>query len=162
MTKYTEEEIAEHRRLWLEALRSGEFGQVKSLLGRVDANGDVGYCCLGVACEVAIKNGLDLTRNVVVEYPDTEEERTIVVYGKEREHLTLPLPVAEWLGLGAETSPELVVAYNEDSETYGEERLPERNLTSLNDGAGFTFEQIAAAVEKYGLRASDPVALPAL
>lgn len=41
-------------RLWLKALRSGEFKQGFGKLG----NSKVGYCCLGVACVVARENGV--------------------------------------------------------------------------------------------------------
>lgn len=39
----------EFRKKWLEALRSGDFGQIQSAL----ADGDNNYCCLGVACKAA-------------------------------------------------------------------------------------------------------------
>lgn len=166
MTKYTEEEVQEHRRLWLEDLRSGKNKQTKNRLATVEEDGTVGYCCLGRACEVAIANGLDIPAETVVQYEGTEDERTVIVYGKEREYLTLPLAVAEWYGLGAEVSPELDVEYEVEDGT-GVARalpdgLPERNLTSLNDSLenSYTFEQIADAVEKHGLKSSQPVALP--
>jgi hypothetical protein len=40
---------------WVDALRSGKYRQTVKVLRNV-----FGYCCLGVACEVAIKNGLQL------------------------------------------------------------------------------------------------------
>jgi hypothetical protein len=44
---YTKEEQEENRKLWVEALRSGEYKQTKSNLRTTE-----GFCCLGVACEV--------------------------------------------------------------------------------------------------------------
>lgn len=41
----------EAKKLWVEALRSGEYKQTKHLL-----HDDEGYCCLGVLCEVTRSN----------------------------------------------------------------------------------------------------------
>ena len=49
MTAYTLEEMKEHRRLWVEALRSGKYKQGESLLRSRDDH----YCCLGVLCDLA-------------------------------------------------------------------------------------------------------------
>lgn len=48
MATWTPEQQKEHRRLWVEALRSGKYQQAKNRL-RV-ANG---FCCLGVACDIS-------------------------------------------------------------------------------------------------------------
>lgn len=42
--------------MWVEALRSGEFKPSKHTLE------NKGYCCLGVACVVAEKNGIKVRR----------------------------------------------------------------------------------------------------
>jgi hypothetical protein len=45
----------------IKALRSGEYPQARQRLCSVDPEGNpVGYCCLGVACEVAMKHGIEL------------------------------------------------------------------------------------------------------
>ena len=44
----------ELRQLWVNALRSGEFKQGKAVLRSTDNE----YCCLGVLCEVAARQGL--------------------------------------------------------------------------------------------------------
>lgn len=67
----------ERVQLLVDALQSGEFEQGRDALGQVDgATGKVKYCCLGVACEVAIANGLALERwvgaNGNVYYADRE------------------------------------------------------------------------------------------
>ena len=52
------------RRAWIEALRSGEYKQGQNKLGRIRGR-DIFYCCLGVACEVAVKEGfVDIERTV--------------------------------------------------------------------------------------------------
>lgn len=45
---------------WVKALRSGKFRQTKGKLGTKTKckNGQYGYCCLGVACEVGEKLGI--------------------------------------------------------------------------------------------------------
>lgn len=46
--------------LWAGALESGEFRQGRGRLCSDTAR----YCCLGVACEVAMRNGLPLTKTL--------------------------------------------------------------------------------------------------
>src|SRR3954467_3257157 len=43
----------EVRAKWVAALRSGEYKQTKSYL-----HDEQGYCCLGVLCDLAVKDGL--------------------------------------------------------------------------------------------------------
>ncbi len=45
---------------WIEALRSGKYQQTTGMLHEIGA----GFCCLGVACEVAIENGVAVKKNV--------------------------------------------------------------------------------------------------
>jgi len=46
---YTAEEIKENRRMWVEALESGNWTQRRGSLFNATRTG---HCCLGVACEV--------------------------------------------------------------------------------------------------------------
>lgn len=79
MNKYTEEELEDHRELWCQALESGEYPQT---CGRLQNLG--GYCCLGVACDVAEKHGIAVKR-----------DEGILIGGN-----LLAMPeVLEWLGL---------------------------------------------------------------
>ena len=48
MITWTKEQQAEHRKLWVEALRSGKYKQTRKRL-----RDETGFCCLGVACEVS-------------------------------------------------------------------------------------------------------------
>lgn len=52
MTEYTLEQMKENRRLWVEALRSGEYKQGQGYLRSHDDH----YCCLGVLCDLAGAN----------------------------------------------------------------------------------------------------------
>lgn len=44
---------------WIKRLRSGDFTQGKTCL-KVQAEFGCEYCCLGIACEVAIDSGIEL------------------------------------------------------------------------------------------------------
>lgn len=68
---------------WVEALRSGEFKQVKGRLKTVD-----GYCCLGVVCELAIKAGVPVGVGAIGLLPTFEGETA-----------RLPKGVRDWIGL---------------------------------------------------------------
>lgn len=46
----------EVKKLWIDALRSGEYKQTKGILRREGGKG--GYCCLGVLCDLHAKQGL--------------------------------------------------------------------------------------------------------
>jgi len=47
------------KQLWLEALRSGDYVQGRGQLAHIDASGRrVSHCCLGVLCELAVKDGV--------------------------------------------------------------------------------------------------------
>lgn len=49
MSEYTLEQMKEHRRLWVEALRSEKYKQGQGVLRSTDDR----YCCLGVLCDLA-------------------------------------------------------------------------------------------------------------
>lgn len=96
---------------WVEALTSGDYQQTKGALTRIDrSTGDVTSCCLGVLCEVAVKNG------VVMEVVD---ELGIREYGEAQNAYCLPEEVMEWAGLGDDPNPALgaySAAYYNDTE----------------------------------------------
>lgn len=102
---------------WVAALRSGKFKQGKGSLG------DCGlYCCLGVACELAIENGVNI---------NVKDEGGRKSY--DGAWATVPESVEKWLGL------------NEDTGGYeGEDGY--ETLTEQNDG-GMSFQEIADIIE---------------
>lgn len=110
---------------WLTALRSGEYTQGKGRLRSLDDK----FCCLGVLCDLAVKNE-------IIDGPVQEGHG--YAYCAEGdgfgEPYFLPLAVAEWAGFGPEIdSPEV----NGDG------------LVTLNDDSNFTFEQIAQLIEEH-------------
>lgn len=78
--------------LLVEALKSGDYEQGTGYL-----NKDGKYCCLGVACEVAIANGLAISREEGTLWTDS----IIVAYDHERAYL--PTSVAFWYGFTNKT-----------------------------------------------------------
>ena len=148
----------ERLKLWADALRSGEYAQTRNaLMGAIEWQPDgnvsqVGYCCLGVACEVAVKNGLVLDYDVY-----------------EGDHGTMPEAVAEWFGFKYypdgpdswnwsrtdkgryEFNPALATEgeVHEGDEDYdGAFSSSGVTASELNDDHGFDFYQIADVIDK--------------
>lgn len=109
-------------------------------------NDTEGFCCLGVACEVAIADGLPVEKieNGYTQYfqPATGMH---VQYGEAATFL--PEDVKTWLGVKT-VSP--WVRYNGRWHT----------LTDLNDDGGFTFEDIAGLIEETARDFPEWVGLP--
>jgi hypothetical protein len=104
---------------WVAALRSGEYKQGQKYL-----NGAGGFCCLGVLCDLAVKEGL-------AEWKVCESWGYLSVQGYTA---VLPMSIAKWAGL-----PML---------DLGPEIGPSgASLAHLNDG-GFSFTQIASLIEE--------------
>lgn len=119
----------ERVRLLVNALRSGKFRQGRGKLAYYDKERrKVEYCCLGVACEVARANGLELART------KTKPGSSTYAYGDpERDEVSiLPPSVAEWYGL--DRNPHL-----DNGST---------KATNANDTLKLNFRQIADAFEK--------------
>ena len=110
-------EIAEK---WAAALRSGDYTQQKGSLANLHRTQ---HCCLGVLCEVAIKDGMAL---------ETREESI----GFDDERASLPRRVQEWAGIRDCCGLFLGVD--------GAHRL---SLMAMNDYGG-TFDHIADTIER--------------
>lgn len=138
---------AEVKELWLKALRSGEYKQGTGQLVEVLDSGVRRYCCLGVLCDVAVKNGLELVVN---------EDEDGVTY--DRQGALLPRRVVDWAELrdalnsiGARfrldeledgaTGAEFAIYVDPDGTGSPED------LAGLND-SGNSFLKIADLIEK--------------
>lgn len=104
---------------WLEALRSGKYKQTTGNL-----KDDVGYCCLGVLCDV---------------YRNTKKAKGVrwengYIRNKKGElgGGFLPFFVMKWAGLFS-VDPHI--------------RSRSRNLSSLNDQERLSFNEIASLIE---------------
>lgn len=117
---------------WIEALRSGEYEQGMSTL-HFQEYSEERFCCLGVLCELAVKE--EVVSEVSTERTNFNP-RIHFLYDGEK--TGLPPSVLEWTGLDHKF-PEL----DPDSE---EDPL---SLPMLNDSGDFSFDDIAALIDKY-------------
>lgn len=119
--------FADIKKLWVDALRSGEFEQTKGSL-----RDETGHCCLGVLCELHQRANPDSTgggwsHNYLMEN----------TYRYDGQANILPVSVRNWAGL--DTYSPTVLA-NED--------VGECSLAELND-KHFDFKQIAETIEEH-------------
>lgn len=149
--------LNENAKLWVAALRSGEYQQTTGRLTvmQKDANNPkitVGDCCLGVACKVAVIAGLDLKLDIIGRLGDGHTiEQTY-----DGEVSVLPEKVVEWLGLSSSTGmllkasldPEIQAELKSLASCSAHDGKPEFTaLTSLNDTLKFSFAKIADVIE---------------
>jgi hypothetical protein len=162
-----EQKEAEFYKARVEALRSGEYKQVQGVLKKVEVKepgGDeihrvVGYCCMGVACELI--PGIEAT--LLEDDEDEEYERP--VYFDSNYELP-PAAFYRWLGLGDYDSDHVYLdvpldlrvqkdttpAYLGDNEMLA----ISTNLANMNDGGEFTFAQIADCIAYFGVTMESP------
>ena len=110
------------RRSWIRALRSGKYKQTDTVLHRTEEGNDY-FCCLGVLCELAVKEG-------IIEPGKTKGEN---VYYSRKSYQVLPKKVQLWAGLKTNVG--------DFKDTYSE-----GSLADLNDG-GTPFSEIATIIE---------------
>ncbi|MDG4783272.1 FAD-dependent oxidoreductase [Micromonospora sp. WMMD961] len=115
----------EVKAVWLTELRSGEREQGKDGLRRGDA-----FCCLGVLCDIAVKNGV-IAEPERVGYLSSQA----VDYRYAGSLAILPTAVQEWAGL-PDGNPHL--ADDSNGERW--------HAAGLND-SGMTFAQLADLIE---------------
>ena len=124
----------EIKQKWIKALRSGRYTQGKLSLreknyyAKPGKPGKPSFCCLGVLCEVAIKEG-------VIKDPKKYDiyDMTYLYPGINRDQL-LPSKVADWAGL------------NSVNPTVESPLGTITSLAELNDG-GYNFNEIAGIIE---------------
>lgn len=116
----------EVKRKWVEALRSGAFQQGQKRLAHTDNT----FCCLGVLCELAVREGV-CTKSMAEEDP--------LFWEYDAASKVLPRSVQRWAGL---------TYVNPDVMYHGDVRFPESkaSLATLND-SGVLFSEIADRIE---------------
>lgn len=135
----------------VDALRSGEFVRLNGFLGKPGTNE---RCCLGVFCEVAIRNGLDLPvteGESAIAYKTDIQELPVLVF--DTDIYDLPASVSEFFGLYS-YDPEIPGSAVVDGNTLCEimnHGLDAHSfaLSYLNDSGKFTFRQLADLIEEY-------------
>lgn len=112
------------KEMWVTALKSGDYKQVKGSLNESLPDGVTGYCCLGVLCEISQKlTGFGISEN----HKETMES-----------HILGPT-ILTWSGL---TNREGDPVYYK-----GESHCMLTSLSSHND-ADRSFAEIAEMIEK--------------
>ena len=105
---------------WLNALRSGDYQQTQNYLHKED-----GFCCLGVLCDLYIKENNEEWNLAVAEDGDRD------YYEFQDKTGRIPLSVIEWAGV-EDCNPNICG----------------RSLAERND-TGSTFNEIADLIEKH-------------
>lgn len=116
------------KKLWLEALRSGNYTQGKNWLCKIDENGNKTYCCLGVLCDLAVK------ANIIKEPKNHNFGKYKLLSYDDKDQFP-PRRVLEWA----------MTDYNGDFNVKVVKI--NRRLSDLNDVEMFSFEQIADLIE---------------
>ena len=129
--KYTQEQIDEYRRIWLEQLRSPEAKQAKGKLEDVSAPDH--RCCLGHACHI-----LGLPR--VVKRETEWAAKELVFYGKDYgESSWLPLEARQKLNISLKGS------FKTDVKVGG---ISVNALSVINDYTKLSLSEIADVIEE--------------
>ena len=119
---------ADIKRRWVESLRSGNYRQGREAL--VVPNRILGdaFCCLGVLCDIAAKDGVVVRQ--AKSYLDPEDHL-------DQSYKALPLAVLQWSGLpiSGRAANEVII---------GDDIF----LTTLNDNYEYDFDQIADVIEE--------------
>jgi hypothetical protein len=129
---------------WVAALRSGEYKQGKGVLHNQDSNT---YCCLGVLCDLFVKE--KNIRDAYCQQRMLSDSSLVTVFDDSTG--TLPRSVRDWSGVSDDNGqfkydkpiPSRDTSYFRDEQTC--------LLTSMNDGEyghDFTFEEIANIIEE--------------
>lgn len=132
--------IPERKKLWVDALNSGEFQQ-----GQKALNNNDGMCCLGVACEVYRREtGIGQWKD----YDDGDGRKIFDTGLGKKDYFdhndmswsSMPDHVAEWYGLD-----------NEDdliTDIPGPYGGTNAHVIWLNDKLDYNFKQIAEAIDR--------------
>lgn len=116
---------------WVSELRSGNYEQGQQYLCRKNDEGKESYCCLGVLCELYIKEGYELSKEI-----NPNNLSSCYMYGGQASAV-LPTIVQVWAGI------------QNDFGKFGDEEG--NTLVELNDRYKKNFQEIADTIEaNYG------------
>lgn len=137
-TQLTPEQKERIRKL-VHVLRTTKKTQGRSRLAQYVTPNKKEYCCLGIACEVAIAGGLELGRRKEEHIFYGGRGEQVVNYNSPEgwgSETVLPITVRDWFGF-EDSDPTLIDEHGD--RTYA---------TALNDDYGYTFNRIADAFER--------------
>lgn len=112
--------LTKNQRKWVRALRSGKYKQARKVLCDPQKES---YCCLGVACELAIADGVSLTK---------KQLKNICYYGGESKFL--PSRVVEWLDI---------------ADTFGVFGEFDNQSLAIKNDDGYSLNEIADLIVKH-------------
>ena len=122
------------KKLWIKALRSGDYNQGENFLNIVKSDGTETHCCLGVLCELASIEGI-VTRRMHINHASFGHRKNkYSVEDCEHEIEFLPKEVMDWAELDSEDP---FVEFNNEQST----------LANLND-TNQSFKKIADVIEE--------------
>ena len=125
----------EVKQKWIDALRSGDYEQ-----GSEKLRGPNGYCCLGVLCDLYIKeNNKEWDFGGYGEYGEETNPQPMDYWYFDEESEFLPESVMNWAKLYLR-NPILRVDDNDEMFEFNEE------VSTLND-EGYSFSMIADLIE---------------
>jgi hypothetical protein len=120
---------ADIKKRWIDALRSGGYQQTTGVLHDEDANG---FCCLGVLCDIAVKEGVVKSAELRAVESGDRDGRRVTAY--DYEFGVLPDSVKVWADIPV-SNPDVIIDNRQTS------------LAEENDG-GKTFSEIADIIEE--------------
>jgi hypothetical protein len=122
---------------WLQALESGQYKQVTgTLASKKPKSGKIGYCCLGVACEVYNERAKKLRKRCVLrEIQDEEASEKVFLF--DNEEVSLPSIINTQLKLRDDVGTLKTADYT-NNKYYD-------SLADMNDG-GWSHKRIAAYI----------------
>lgn len=129
---------------WVEALESGNYRQVDGVLKKRVNDKQCGYCCLGVLCDLYIK---ETGKGQWSKGGDDEGDRHFT--GKNKASTDLPKEVVKWAGMASDGGT-LNTQLTKEAEDYlGKKYLKiANNLIELNDDFKYNFKQIAKVIKE--------------
>lgn len=112
----------EHKKRWVDALRSGNFSQGTGHLENATYST---YCCLGVLCQLGVESNACIKKTV---------EKQVITFGEDADWGLAPREIMLWAGLD---SNDPTVVFEGEAQT----------LTQLNDEHHLSFDILANLIE---------------
>ena len=143
------------KKMWLDALRSGDYTQGREVLHLVTEDGEQQFCCLGVLCDLAHRAGVVARpESTVALYGDDTKPYILkggtpaigYTYGWGGSVADLPHEVVEWAGLPIYDDDDEDAHYFNQGDPYLTDGESRTHVSWFNDN-GLTFVEIAVLIE---------------
>lgn len=125
---------------WTKELESGRYRQVTDALKRSRGKKAYGYCCLGVLCDIYVRE----TGKATWEAVDFDSEQKTFSSEKDKEDSVLPQEVKMWAGMKSDNG-QFSTAIQVGPP---EERLECESLVVTNDDFKMSFKEISKIIRK--------------